>query len=117
MSSRASLDRLTQRQQQAWPEAIARLSRHASVPANFGDWTVTFHEETRLGRGHFIDAIWLDGEVFAQIQMDVYGQPSVSIASLTLIHSDHDEECVCSPCQEEAAEDAAVDAAHVGTPR
>ncbi len=97
---------LTERQQKAWPEAIARLHKHYdSIPESINRWTVAYSEETRPGRGHFIDATWIDGEVFAQVHMDVYGYPSTSIAELTWIHADANEECDCDSCVAERAED------------
>jgi hypothetical protein len=59
------LSTLTERQAAAWPEAIARLRRHGDVPESIRKWSVTYAEETRPGRGHFIDATYVDGEVFA----------------------------------------------------
>lgn len=98
---------LTERQAKAWPEAVARLREHYdSIPADLRSWDVLYAEETRPGRGHFVNATWVDGEVFAQVLMDVYGQPNVSIADLSWVHADSDEECACDPCERErAAED------------
>lgn len=101
---------LTDRQAKAWPEAVARLREHYSaLPQDIASWNVHYFEETRPGRGHAINAEYLDGEVFAQILMDVYGYPNVSIATLDWVHADSNEECACQPCEaERAAEDGAA---------
>jgi len=103
----SSIPDFTERQATAWPEAIARLvAAGATVPESPHRWAIAYSEETRAGRGHFIDATYVDGEQFAQIQMDVYGYPSTSLAVLTWVHADADEECGCEPCEaERAAED------------
>lgn len=101
---------LTWRQEIAWPKAVERLRRHYdSLPADFHRWEVSWSPESRPGRGHAITATYADGEFFAQVLMDVYGYPSVSIARLDLIHADSDEECGCDECLKERegeAEDA-----------
>lgn len=100
---------LTARQRLAWPEAIKRLrDSGAIIPERISTWTVHYAEETRPGRGHFVDATYLDGEVFAQVQMDVYGHPNVSWALLTWVHADANEECDCDPCEAERALEASA---------
>lgn len=88
---------MTERQRKAWPEAIANLRKTGAVglPDDPRSWTIHYAEETRPGRGRFIDATYVDGEVFAQILMDVYGYPNVSWASLDWVHADSNEECDC----------------------
>lgn len=98
--AQAETARLTERQVKGWSEAIARLREHYDgISGSIAAWTVDYAEETRPGRGHFVNAQFIDGEVYAQILMDVYGQPNVSIASLDWIHADSDEECDCDPCE------------------
>ena len=100
-------EEMTARQRKAWPEAVARLkATGAYVPNDVRSWTVHYAEETRPGRGHFIDATYLDGEVFAQVLMDVYGYPNVSWARLDWIHADSNEECGCDPCEAEREAEA-----------
>lgn len=95
---------LTARQAAAWPDAIDRLRVHGfTIPADIASWSVDYADETRPGRGHSINAIFLDGEVFAQVWMDVYGYPNVSIAALDWIHADSNEDCDCDPCEAELA--------------
>lgn len=101
-------ERLTAKQAAAWPGAVKRLRAYYPVSENIADWSVVYHEETRPGRGHFIDATLIDGEVFAQILMDVYGYPNVSIAAFDWLHADSNEECDCEPCEVERAEDGAA---------
>lgn len=93
---------LTARQEAAWPKAIARLrALGAEVAESVHSWDVIYSEETRPGRGHHINATYVDGEIFAQILMDVYGYPNVSFAELDWIHADSNEECACEPCEAE----------------
>ena len=98
----------TERQAAAWPEAVARVNLHDAYapedPTAYG-WTLNWHEEIRPGRGHYLDAQFNDGEHFAQITMDVYGSPVVSVATLDWLHSDGNEDCDCDPCQAEREAD------------
>ena len=98
----------TERQSRDWPDAIARIRQHGvhveEDPTAYG-WQLDWHEEVRPGRGHYLSAVWNDGEHFAQVVMDVYGSPSVSVAALDWIHSDADEECGCGPCEAEREAD------------
>lgn len=98
----------TERQAAAWPEAVARINRYGvgapEDPTAYG-WTLNWHDETRPGRGHYLDAQFNDGEHFAQITMDVYGSPVVSVATLDWLHSDGNEDCDCDPCQAEREAD------------
>ncbi len=97
---------LTARQEAAWPEAIARLIECGAegIAPDIRSWSVQWHEESRPGRGHFINATYIDGEIFAQVLMDVYGYPNVPFAELHWIHADSNEECTCPRCQREQAE-------------
>jgi len=97
---------LTEKQVVGWREAIARLTEcGATVPWDIANWDVIYAEETRPGRGHFINATFLDGEVFAQVLMDVYGYPTVSFATLDWVHADSNEECDCEVCEREREDD------------
>lgn len=104
------MTKFTERQAAAWPEAIAEIQRYVDTSTVSADpqnycWTVLWAEESRPGRGHYIDAIWCDGEYMAQVTMDVYGYPNVSVARTELIHNRADEECPCTPCTTEREED------------
>lgn len=101
-----SAEKMTERQEKAWPEAIARLAHcGALLPADIGKWAVDWSEEIRPGRGHSMNAIYVDGEVFAQVLMDVYGYPHISFATLDWVHADSNEECDCEPCKAERSEE------------
>ena len=93
---------LTERQRAAWPEAVQdiRAYTYQDVPHDLNDysWMVHFDDEVRPGRGRRLSAIWCDGYNFAQVLMDVYGYPSVSVAELTWLHNSEDDECECEPC-------------------
>lgn len=97
-------NKLTESQLRDWPDAVAEAQRYvhtSTIPANpdHYDWDITYAEETRLGRGHSISALWLDGEYLVQIRMDVYGYPNVSVAETRWVHSSYVEECDCLPCR------------------
>lgn len=106
-------DKMTRDQARDWPGAVATINAaladsYGSVPEHPGYWKIDWAEEIRPGRGHQINARFLDGEVFAQIIMDVYGHPSHSVAQLDWIHASSDEECECAPCTSEREEDTAI---------
>ncbi|GAB3166991.1 hypothetical protein GCM10027059_26850 [Myceligenerans halotolerans] len=99
----------TERQAKAWTEAVADIrSRGVNVDSDINGsfyWTPRWEDEVRPGRGHLLDAIWIDGEHFVQVRMDVYGYPSISIAALEWLHASEDEECGCDRCEAERRED------------
>lgn len=108
---------MTARQIADWPGAVERLQKSAEynhLPTDPASWNISFAEESRPGRGHAINATYLDGEVFAQILMDVYGYPTVSIAILDWVHADSNEECECAPCVAERADEAEAEAVAEG---
>ncbi len=97
----------TERQKAAWPEAIADLRSRTEqhIPEGLWNWQIRYHEETRPGRGHAFDAVYLDGEIVAGIHMDVYGYPRIEIGWTTWIHASSDY-CTCDRCvAEQEAED------------
>jgi plasmid maintenance system antidote protein VapI len=96
--------KMTERQLAAWPDAIAEINRYhveASDNPDHPDWHFDWFEETRAGRGQVFSALFIDGEHFAQIFMDVYGSPTVSVAALDIMHNGSDEECPCDFCTKE----------------
>ena len=98
---------MTARQARDWPTAVAEVQRYvdsSAVPVAIESWQVVWGEETRPGRGHLLDALWLDGEYVAQIRMDVYGAPMVSVAETHWVHSSADDQCPCSHCATEREE-------------
>lgn len=97
-----NLERMTEKQRRDWPEAVQEINRYtvgASGNPDHSDWTFDWREESRPGRGQSFSAVFNDGEHFAQVIMDVYGMPSVSVATLDWLHSSSDEECMCSFCE------------------
>lgn len=89
--------RFTERQAKAWQEDVVPvLGRHGI--AGLPNWNLHWSPETRPGRGHYLNATYCDGEHFAQVLMDVYGYPSISVAALDWIHADSDEELECETC-------------------
>lgn len=101
---------MTDRQKAAWPRIIGRLNRAIgqddaiSKRTDSYGWTLEWAEELRPGRGHDLNAVYCDGEYFAQVRLDVYGNASDSVAELTWIHTPA-EECGCSVCEAERAEE------------
>lgn len=102
------LGTMTERQRQAWPEYVSDAARYCEINADGKDlwnWTISFAEETRPGRGHDMDASWCDGEHFVQIRLDVYGNGTVSVAETSWLHNSANEECDCDYCEKEREED------------
>lgn len=111
---------LTPRQATAMPEVVARAARHGvEVPEDINRWDrVTWHDETRPGRGHMIDALYFyDSTYFVQMLMDVYGAPTISVCSYEPIHNDADDDCDCEPCIEDAEAEADADLFRDTTPK
>lgn len=94
--------RFASQQVVGWQQAVADLiERGAHVPAHAGEWQISYSDEAGQGGEHHIDATFVDGEVLAQIVVDVYGHFQVSFADITWIHVDADEECWCVRCRRE----------------
>lgn len=97
----SNFDKMTEKQKLAWHEAIAEINRYnigAREDPDHYEWHFDWHEETRAGRGQVFSAMFIDGEHYAQVFMDVYGFPSVSVAALDIMHNSSDEECPCDFC-------------------
>ena len=91
---------MTERQAEGWLAAVDDLRKHVEdVPHDEHHWTTAYAEEVRHGRGNDLDATWANGEHFAQITVDVYGNWTASIAETEWLHSSSDEECDCEPCE------------------
>ena len=105
-----SNDRMTERQREAWPEALAEAQQYvgtSTIPSDLRTygWVTRWEEELRPGRGHMLDAWWTDGEYLVQVRMDVYGYPAVAVFETALVHNSGDEECPCEPCATEREAD------------
>lgn len=57
--------------------------------------------ESRPGRGHDVQAHYLDGELFACLGMDVYGHGWDAYGTVVVAHNSADEECSCEGCEAE----------------
>lgn len=92
----------TERQIRDWDGAVTEAQQYVetTIPRSHHDprWIIGYREETRPGRGHAIDAVWFDGESLVMIRMDVYGYPSVVVASTDCLHNSSNENCACDPC-------------------
>lgn len=98
----------TERQARAWEQDVRPvLDRHGIADLS-SYWNLHWSEEVRPGRGHFLNATYVDGEHFAQVLMDVYGCPTISVAQLDWIHADSDEEMECETCTPTPCPDAAA---------
>jgi hypothetical protein len=69
------------------------------------EWLTNFQEETHPGRGHDINATYLDGDHVVYIHLDPYGNGSMGVAELDWVHNSSDEECGCDPCENQREED------------
>lgn len=101
------MTQMTERQAAAWPQALETMRRYGvDAPPDLDHWCwhAKWGEETRPGRGHRLNAVYCDGDYFVQVLMDVYGYPSVSVATVDWVHSDSDEECYCRYCEDERSE-------------
>ena len=117
----ASKEQFTERQTRGWMEAIADLHSRGIEASDDPDgfyWTLVFAEEARPGRGHDLDAHWVDGEHFVQLLVDVYGSWRVSIAELDWLHSSTDDDCECDRCYQDQLdmEQAVMDHVETGGP-
>lgn len=109
---RGMFSKFTERQRRHWDDAIQRLrdtGAEVRWEPSHHNWTIKFHDELRPGRGHYIDAIFIDGEILARIMMDVYGYPKTSWAHLDWQHADVFEECDCDCCVNEREDDETGD--------
>lgn len=99
---------MTEKQYAAWPDAVARARTAGADGIQEADYAWKYHweDESRPGRGHYLSALWTDGEHFVQITMDVYGYPTVSVAELVWVHSDALEECDCALCRDPESQDS-----------
>lgn len=100
------MSEMTERQAKAWPGVIASLNRAIGadwIPESGYNWEFLWADEIRPGRGHDLNAIFNDGEYFAQVRINVYGGTTTSVATLDWIHTP-DEECDCASCEAERAE-------------
>lgn len=94
-------DLMTERQRRDWPGAVLEAERcgvediHDTITSP--RWVVQYQPEQRPGRGHSMEAIYSSGEHLVIISVDVYGGPSVFVASLDVVHNGSDEECRCEP--------------------
>jgi hypothetical protein len=106
---RAVLPELTQKQKLAWVEAVAEAQRHTPLEElptqidHFG-WAVRVQHEQRPGRGHDLDATLMSADYAVSIHLGVYGETSVAVGEVTMLHNSADEECGCDICVEESAE-------------
>ena len=100
----------TERQLAAWPEHVAEAQRYvttSTVPTALDNhnWTRTWSEEVRPGRGQDLSAIYMDGEYVVHITLDVYGYGGVSVGETAWLHNSYDEECDCEYCEKERSDD------------
>lgn len=91
------MSELTARQAKAWQDDVTPILERHGI-AGLPNWDLSWSEEIRPGRGCFLNATYVDGEHFAQVLMDVYGYPTVSVAELDWVHPDSDEELECETC-------------------
>lgn len=100
---------LTERQKEAWPDVVAEIERYTGEdtvpPLSSKKWFIRWHRELDPGRGHLISAVLIIDYWCAQVDMDVYGCPYVSVSMLDPVHCTNDEDCPCVYCTAERSED------------
>jgi hypothetical protein len=103
-----NLEDMTKCQRKDWPKVIEEINRYhvgATDDPDHYDWHFDWAEEVKPGRGQSFSALFVDGEHFAQVMMDVYGFPTVSVCALDILHNSSDEECPCEFCTKERWDD------------
>lgn len=98
------MSKLTKKQEESWPRYVEDASRYLdgyTIKRELHYWVVDYWPETRPGRGHDIEAVYLDGEVFAHLYMDVYGNGSLSVGTTNTVHGSSWDECPCKYCEED----------------
>lgn len=85
-----------------WLRDVNTRSEHRVLPHHLA-WTVA--PETRPGRGHDVQAVYLDGDIFEHLQMDPYGNGDESRGTVDVVHSDSNDDCDCDDCTTEREAD------------
>ena len=101
---------MTERQTVALAEWIAEARETYGVEISDWsphrwEWRSIFRKETRPGRGHDLDLLFLDGESIVQITMDPYGNGAMSIGRTEWTHNSADDQCECKPGAHEYADE------------
>lgn len=103
------MSEFTERQKAAWPKAVAEIERYTGKgtvpPLSALQWFIRWQEEVRPGRGHYVSAVLIIDDWWAQVDMDVYGYQHTSVSTWDVVHNDSDEDCPCDYCTAERAED------------
>lgn len=95
---------LTPRQSAELHRILRQLKEHFNVEIrDVDDLNIHYKDEYRPGRGHDIRFDYIDADYAVSGYMDVYGSTSLSVATVTFIHSSGDEECDCTLCAEIAS--------------
>lgn len=96
--------KFTERQAKAWAEVACPILERHGVSTSLSPYSWTIQWSGSPQRGWHFNATYNDGETFAQVLMEVYGYPSVSVAELDWVHVDQDEELECETCGEEVTD-------------
>jgi hypothetical protein len=95
---------LTPRQSAELDRIVRKVQEHFGVELRgVEDFNIHYKEEFRPGRGHDIRIDYIDADYAVTGYMDVYGSTSLSVATVTFLHNDGDEECDCTLCAEIAS--------------
>lgn len=91
---------LTERQQKRLDEWMAEItSKHSIGLSGIHALSWRVQDEHRQGRGHDVEASVMDGERFAWLSIDVYGNGNDGWGYVTVVHNDADDECSCDECE------------------
>lgn len=97
---------LTERQQKRLDEWLTEIAdkRGIHIPGPHAlSWRV--ENEYREGRGHDVEASIMDGERFAWLSIDVYGNGNDGWGEVTIVHNEAFDECRCKECEEFSADE------------
>lgn len=103
MSDQKPHPKMTEQQAHYWACVLAEAEAHVGYPVDTSPyyWFMEWAEEVRPGRGHDLNAMWVDADYYIQVLMNVYGHYSIVVAGLNVIHNSSDEECPCLECEKE----------------
>lgn len=89
---------LTDRQQDRLDEWLTETNTRTEWAVHPHDLAWIVRDESRPGRGHDVQAWYVDGDVFACLGMDPYGNGWDVYGTVDVEHNSDDEECRCDEC-------------------
>lgn len=97
---------LTERQEKRLKEWLKEIEDTPGIHVSrMSDLSWRVESEYREGRGHDLEASVMDGEHFAWLSIDVYGNGSDGHGFVTVAHNSAMDECSCDDCVAFAADE------------